>query len=134
MTDFIRPRGGGEQGEFDAKELTDVGIAIEVGKALNAHYPDHPWVISVQGGGLVVRHLAIAGAVAMKTGREGFASLLPRDKLGTPASIALTAVRFGGELLEAFGLPRGRWDGREPVVPEGIVKPKPRPTLHLVRP
>ena len=71
-----------------------------------------------QGGGIVVRHLAIAGAVANALGKEGFASLLPKNKLGTPDEIRESCIRFGGELLEAFELPRGAWDGREPQVPK----------------
>lgn len=93
-------------------------LATRIGEALNRVYPDHPWMISFQGEGLVIRHLAIANAVAMELGREGFSSLLPRDKLGTYGEMMHTVMRFGGELLEAFGLPRGRWDGRAPVVPK----------------
>ena len=73
---------------------------------------------TVEGGGIVVRHLAIAGSVANVIGKEGFSSLLPRDKLGTPDEIRDSCVKFGGALLEAFDLPRGPWDGREPTVPK----------------
>ena len=98
-------------------EVSDMELAQRVGDALNRSYPDHPWMISVQGRGIIVRHLAIANAVAMEIGREGFGSLLPREKLGTHSQVTETVMRFGGELLEAFDLPRGKWDGRTPVVP-----------------
>ena len=101
----------------DPEELTQLELAQKVGDALNKSYPNHPWVIGFQGGGIVVRHLAIAGAVANALGKEGFASLFPNNKLGTPDEIRESCIRFGGELLEAFALPRGAWDGREPQVP-----------------
>lgn len=115
--DFIHSRGEGENREFDARELSDVDLAKQVGDALCRHYPDHPWIIGVQGGGLVVRHLAIASEVHRIIGKDGFGTLLPRDKMGTPTEVTKTAVRFGGELLEAFGLKRGKWDGTLPTVP-----------------
>ena len=119
--DFIRQTGEGEQGQWDPQEASDMALATEVGKVLNEHYPDHPWVISVQGGSLVLRHLSIAGAVAMATGEAGFSSLLPREKLGTPREVGKTAVRFGGELLEAFGLKRGAYRGEPPHVPVALI-------------
>lgn len=106
----------------DADELSDASLAIEIGKVLQKVYPNHPWLIGFQGRGLVIRHLAIASEVARVIGREGFSSLLPRNKLGTPKEVTQTVVRFAGELLEAFGLPRGPWDGRLPIVPNW--KPK----------
>lgn len=106
-----------EQG--DAEERSQMELALEVGKALNQHYPNHPWVVGFQGGGIVVRHLFIAGAVAEQLGREGFASLLPANKLGTPKEVMRSAVEFGGQLLEAFGMKRGAWTGDEiPIVPQ----------------
>ena len=104
-----------ERGNPD--ELTDQELAVRIGQALEKHYPNHPWIIGFQGRGLVLRHLAIASEVARVLGREGFASLLPREKLGTAKEVTRTAVKFGGEMLEAFQLPRGAWDGRLPVVP-----------------
>ena len=104
-----------EQG--DPEELTQLELAQKVGHALNQAYPNHPWVIGFQGGGIVVRHLGIAGAVAQELGREGFSSLLPKHKLGTPDEIRASAVKFGGELLECFGLKRGAWHGEPPTVP-----------------
>ena len=105
----------------DPDELSDQELAVRIGQELEKHYPNHPWIIGFQGRGLVLRHLAIASEVARVLGREGFASLLPREKLGTAKEVAHTAVMFGGELLEAFGLPRGAWDGRVPIVPRGLL-------------
>src|ERR1700733_13193085 len=91
---------------------------MDIGKALNDAYANHPWIVGFQGRGLVVRHLAIASEVARVIGKEGFSSMLPRDKLGTPSQVAHSAMVFGGQLLEAFGLPRGVWDGTPPQVPD----------------
>lgn len=101
----------------DPDEASDKALAVQIGGILEKHYPNHPWLIGFQGRGLVIRHLAIASEMARVIGREGFATLLPRDKLGTPKEVVNAAVMFAGELLEAFQLPRGPWDGRLPIVP-----------------
>lgn len=101
----------------DADEASDRDLAIHIGQVLERHYPNHPFIIGFQGRGLVIRHLAIASEMARVIGREGFATLLPRERLGTPKDVTHAAVTFAGELLEAFQLPRGAWDGRLPVVP-----------------
>lgn len=106
----------------DADEFSDMQLAEYIGDELQKSYPNHPWVIGFQGRALVIRHLAIASEVARVIGREGFASLLPREKLGTPKEVRKSAIEFGGQLLEAFSLPRGPWDGRLPIVPNW--KPK----------
>lgn len=104
-----------EQGDED--EASDRDLAIQIGQVLEREYPNHPFIIGFQGRGLVIRHLAIASEMARIIGREGFATLLPREKLGTPKEVTHAAVMFAGELLEAFQLPRGAWDGRPPIVP-----------------
>ena len=101
----------------DVDEATDRELALRIGETLQRVYPAHPWLIGFQGRGLVIRHLAIASEMARIVGREGFATLLPREKLGTPKEVTHAAVTFAGELLEAFQLPRGAWDGRPPIVP-----------------
>lgn len=101
----------------DADEVSDMETALQIGAILQREYPSHPWVVGFQGRGLVIRHLAIASEVARVIGREGFSTLLPREKLGTPKDLAHTVTLFAGQLLEAFGLPRGPWDGRLPIVP-----------------
>lgn len=97
-------------------------LAMKIGEVLQKAYPNHPWIVGFQGQGLVIRHLAIASEVSRVIGREGFSTLLPREKMGTPKQLKHAAVTFAGELLEAFGLPRGPWDGRLPIVPNW--KPK----------
>lgn len=99
------------------EEQSDQGLAIKIGQALEKFYPNHPWVVSFQGNALIIRHLSIAHKVWLDIGQDGFGALLPKDKLTTPKEIARSAIEFGGRLLEAFQLPRGPWDGREPITP-----------------
>ena len=104
-----------EQGNED--EQSDQDIALQVGEALNKHYPNHPWLVGFQGHHVVIRHMAIADCVHVATGKQGFAAALPPSKLRTPKEIVQSAIRMGGQLLEAFRLPRGPWDGSDPICP-----------------
>ena len=101
----------------DPEEQSQEDLAVQVGQALNKFYPNHPWVVSFQGGALVVRHLSIAHKMFLEIGRDGFGAVMDPTKLDTPTSVTKSAIEFGGMLLENFGLPRGAWDGREPIVP-----------------
>lgn len=105
-----------EQGTKE--EQSDQDLAFKIGAALNKFYPNHPWVVSFQGGALIIRHLSIAHAMFMQIGRDGFGAVMDRTKLNTPKEITKSAIEFGGALLENFNLPRGAWDGRMPTVPE----------------
>lgn len=98
-----------------------MALAMQIGDALNKAYAHHPWTVGFQGRNLVIRHLSIASEVHRLIGQDGFASLLPREKLGSPKQVTQSAIEFGGQLLEAFGLKRGPWDGSLPVVPPAWV-------------
>lgn len=99
------------------EERSDQDLAIQIGHALNKHYPNHPWVVSFQGHALIIRHLAIAHAMFREIGRDGFGAVMDPTKLDTPTSVMKSAIEFGGMMLENFGLPRKAWDGRDPVIP-----------------
>jgi hypothetical protein len=94
--------------EGNADEQSDMAIARQVAHALNKHYPDYLWQISVQGRGLVLRNHSISMVAAAFLRREGFSYLMPREKMGTPKDIEESAVKAGGAMLELFSLPRGR--------------------------
>lgn len=102
----------GNEDEASAMEL-----AQAVGEALNKAYPHHPWLVGFQGGHIVVKHLAIEDAVHAAIGKRGFSTALPYSRLTTHKQVSDSAVQMGGMLLEQFKLPRGAWDGRDPVVP-----------------
>jgi hypothetical protein len=104
----------------DPDEAQDLARALEIGKILEKHYPNHLWVISFQSHALILRHLPIANAVTLATGKEGFGSVLPPHVASSYQDLSQAAVRHAGALLEAFGLPRGPWDGRDPIVPEDL--------------
>jgi hypothetical protein len=105
----------------DADEIRDLELAKAISEELARVYPNHFWLVSFAGHNLIIRHVLIASCVSLETGRDGFGSLLPRDKIGTVHEACKTAVKFAGALLEAFQLPRGAWDGtRMPVIPKDL--------------
>lgn len=105
----------------NADERRDLDLAKAIGVALEQHYPNHYWLVSFSGHNLIIRHLMIANVVTFATGKEGFGSLLPREKIGTVHEAVKTAVKFAGALLEAFKLPRGAWNGTDlPVIPDDL--------------
>lgn len=110
-----QPQGGGIKDEERDEEV----LGLEVAQALNKHYPGHPWIVAFQGGALIVRHIDIGNAVALKTGKSGFGAVLPPHRQESRKSVMESAVRFGGEMLETFGMPRGKWDlATPPVCPD----------------
>jgi hypothetical protein len=110
--------------EGDPDEASDMGVARQIAHALNKHYPDYLWQISVQGRGLVLRNHSISMVAAAFLRREGFAYLMPREKMDTPKNIEESAVRAGGAMLELFSLPRGRAPIPDPdaLAASGLVK------------
>lgn len=101
----------------DPDEQSDMAIAKQIAHALNRHYPDHPFVVNVQGRGIVLRHLIISLVAGSFLRREGFSYLMPREKMSTPKEIEHSAVMAAGAMLELFGLPRGADTGQLPVIP-----------------
>jgi hypothetical protein len=110
----------------DPHEALDLEKAHEVAQTLERTYPNHPWLVSFQGRVLVVRHLAISDLVRDRLGRDGFGFVLKHLDSHSARDLAHNAVMAGGEMLEAFGLPREAWDGREPIVPSGWKRKEPR--------
>jgi len=106
-----------EQGDLD--EALDLEKAKEVSVTLEKHYPNHPWLISFQGKALIIRHLAISDTVRTEMGQDGFGFVLKHLNAHSATQLAKNAVMAGGQLLEAFGLPRKAWKGEEPILPKG---------------
>jgi len=103
----------------DADESMDLQKAKEVSETLEAHYPNHPWLISFQGRALIIRHLAISDTVRNDMGQDGFGFVLKHWATSSAKELARNAVMGGGQMLEAFSLPRAAWKGEEPVLPIG---------------
>jgi hypothetical protein len=109
----------GEGAGIQKDEGTDEDWAGAISQALDAHYPGHPWIVAFQGKALILRHVEIAHAVMMATGKSGFGSVLPPHRYGTRKEAIASAVKGAGEMLEAFGMPRGKWnEGTPPKVPD----------------
>jgi hypothetical protein len=90
--------------QCDPTELLDMEKAKEVGETLNQHYPGHLWAVSVQGGVLVVKNLAIS---------TFYGFVIKHADAFSASDLARTAVLAGGELLERAGMSRDKpWDGR----------------------
>lgn len=109
----------------DKDEALDLQKAKQVAETLEQHYPNHPWLISFQGRAIIIRHLAISDTCREELGRDGFGFVLKHLDSYSASQLAHNAVMGGGQMLEAFGLPRGAWDGRDPTVPSGWVRKKP---------
>lgn len=109
----------------DADESLDLQKAKEVAQILERTYSSHPWLISFQGRALVVRHLAISDLVRNELGRDGFGFVLKHLESYSSSDLAKNAITAGGQMLEAFGLPRAAWKGEGPIVPAGWKRKQP---------
>ena len=101
------------------QEVLDLEKATEVAEILSKEYPNHPWVVYFQGRALIVRHMAIHDLVVLKLGQSGFGAVLKHGDAHSSSELRRQAILMGGQMLEAFHLPRGAWDGREPTLPSG---------------
>lgn len=91
--------GVGEHG--DANEALLMETAKFIGNALAFAYPLYEWIISFQGGSLVIRTTAIKSHYGMVINDWYSASELKKK-----------AIMFAGELLERARLSRDMWDGQ----------------------
>ena len=105
----------------DPEESSYLQLAVEIWNQLNKAYPNHPWLVSFQGGAMIVKHTVINAAVAAFLKRDGFGFLMPKEKLGSHKEVVKSAVTAGGAMLELFGYRRGAWDGSDPVIPSDWV-------------
>jgi len=107
----------------NADESNDLAIAKAIAVELELRYPGHYWMIGFRDHNLCLTHVAITNTVTVQTGKEGFCSLLPRNKIGTVQEACKTAVKFAGALLEAFKLPRGAAvEELYPTMPEDLYR------------
>jgi hypothetical protein len=92
-------------------ELLDMEKAKEVGDTLASKYPGHLWMVSVQGGVLVVKNLAIS---------TFYGFIIKHSDSYSASDLAKKAVLAGGELLERAGIDRHKpWNGRMAETLEG---------------
>ena len=81
-----------------SRQIREMDLAKAVGDALQAVYPGHLWTVSVDGGCVVVRNMALEG-------QWGF--VLHAHRL-VNEDMRKAVIKAGGELLERFNVSRGR--------------------------
>lgn len=104
-------------------ESSYLQLALQIWQQLDKYYPNHPWIVSFQGGAMIVRHAVINAQVSSHLKREGFGFLMPKDKLDNHKEVVRSCIQAGGAMLELFGMRRGKWEGEDPVIPHDW-KPK----------
>lgn len=84
-------------------DAVEEALAKEVDSILHRHYPEHPWMVSVdkRTGCLDVFNFSLSE-------KNGFRLHLTRVK--NHSDIETAVMRAGGEFLERFGVPRKRAD------------------------
>jgi hypothetical protein len=106
-------------------ESLDAAKAKEAAKILEDTYPGHPWRVDYRGHMLMVQHAEIDDYIQIM-GRfaKGFCYSINWQQY-TDAKVFKAEVKeAGGKLLEAFGLPRGKWVGLPCQFPFGLFSQK----------
>jgi hypothetical protein len=103
---------------MEPQESSYLDLAIEISRSLEKHYPHHPWIVSFQGGAIIVRHGLINAYAAEKLKREGFGYTMPKEAASNRRNAVKGAIEAGGAMLELFGMKRGAWNGDEPKAPD----------------
>jgi hypothetical protein len=95
-----------EIAEEDIVKPNDVILAKQIADVLVEHYPGHPWMVHVDSaqGVAYVREQILSM-------RHGYVIRLP--DIYSASQLVQAAMRAGGEILERFGMTRGRFDGEQ---------------------
>lgn len=87
--------------------LNDMLLAKQIAEKLMEHYPHpHLWAVTCEGrtGIATIKNMNLSG-------QYGYVLKLP--KLYSASSLAKDVVRAGGEILERFGMNRGRFNEQQ---------------------
>ena len=84
------------------REAADIALAGRIAEVLERRYPDHAWAVHVDSsqGIATVKNLRLS---------DRFGFVLKLRDLKLEREMASEAMEAGGELLERFGLSRGRF-------------------------
>lgn len=84
------------------KNAQDMFLAKEVAGVLFGAYPDHDWYVAVDGeaGSITIKNLSLSAQ---------YGYLLHYSKTQAPGAIHTKVINAGGEILERFGVRRGRY-------------------------
>lgn len=104
------------------QDIRDMDIAKDVAESLHKHYPGHLWAVSVQGGIVYIRNLAVSHSHGMVVHLSSYYADPGNRKIITSA----------GELLERAHLKRGADNGDQAIILEGVAE-KYQPRDGLVR-
>ena len=102
-------------------EALDVAKAKEAAQILEDTYPGHPWRVGYQGHVLTIHHDEITDYIRIM-GRfaKGFCYTINWNAFPDAKVFKDEVKEAGGKLLEAFGLPRGHWNGTPCTFPFGL--------------
>lgn len=84
---------------MDSQQMSDMLLAKNTADALDRAYPGHLWAVDVNGGVLNIRNLLLSATM-------GWRIKVPR--IYSASELHARTIRAGGEILERFGLARGR--------------------------
>lgn len=82
-----------------SQELSDMLLAKNAADGLDRHYPGHLWAVDVNGGVLNIRNLMLSADMGWR---------IKVPKVYSASELHQRVIRAGGEILERFGLSRGR--------------------------
>ena len=108
-----------EQSVFE--ESLDEAKAREAVDILEKAYPGHPWRVGFQGHILTLHHSEITEYIQiMGAFAKGFCYSINWNNYPDAKVFKQEVLEGGGKLLEAFGLPRTKWDGSPVKFPHGL--------------
>ena len=93
-----------------ADTVRDMDVCKDVAESLHKHYPGHLWAVSIQGGMIVIKNLAISHSHGMCVRLDSYYADPRNHKI----------MMMAGELLERAHLRRGRDDGAPVTILEGV--------------
>jgi len=98
----------------NVSEALDMDKAKEVGDTLSRTYPGYLWIVTVQGGVLVVKNGEIEMSSTITRIQKAHGFVIKHKDSFSATDLAKQAVMAGGEILERAGMPRRKWDGLVP--------------------
>jgi hypothetical protein len=105
-----------------AETIGDMDICKNVAESLHKKYPGHLWAVSIQGGMIIIKNLAISHTHGMAVKLTSYYADPRNHKV----------IMMAGELLERAHLKRGRDTGEPVNILEGVAE-KYQPSHGVIR-
>lgn len=106
----------------DTNDIRDMSICKDVAETLHSKYPGHLWAVSIQGGTIIIKNLAVSHSHGMVVHLSSYYADPSNSKI----------MRYAGELLERAHLRRGRDTGDTATILEGVAE-KYQPSNGIIR-